>query len=160
MTDDPTKRHDGGLHQGPDHSSPYPLSRMTRTFDLVDVAREIQRADAMTSAVVGNKLKLIADQIRALQDQARGILERAERDAKLHRARCNFSKTPGSVYHLYRRPDGELYFSMLSPADWKGNPPHAFEGSYKLEVDQSYTPLDEVVDEREQEQLARAFLPR
>jgi hypothetical protein len=28
---------------------------------------------------------------------------------------------------------------MLAPEDWAGAPPHAFEGSYRLEADQTYT---------------------
>ena len=74
-------------------------------------------------------------------------LEEAQASARLHRATCSFKKTPGHVYHLYRRDDGELYFSMLSPTDWRGAPPHPFEGSYRLEADQSFT-LDETARER------------
>jgi hypothetical protein len=51
------------------------------------------------------------------------------------------------VYHLYRRTrDGSdaPYFSMLSPADWRGKAPDRFEGSYRLENDASFTPLDEI----------------
>lgn len=139
MSDDKSiKRHDGGLHRGPAHASPYPMSRLAPVHDLVDVAREIQQADAMQGAVVNNKLQLIAGQIRALQEQAKRILDEAERDARLHRVRCNFSKTPGQTYHLYSRPDGQQYFSMLSPDDWSGSPPHTFEGSFKLEADMSW----------------------
>ncbi len=32
---------------------------------------------------------------------------------------------------------------MLSPEEWGGSPPHAFEGSYRLEVDMTWTPADE-----------------
>ena len=38
---------------------------------------------------------------------------------------------------------------MLSPADWRGEPPHPFLGSYRLEADYSWTPADkaDVTDE-------------
>jgi hypothetical protein len=71
------------------------------------------------------------------------VLDEAARAARLHRARCNFRKVPGHVYHLYRRGEDDLYFSMLSPAEWGGHPPHPFEGSYRLENDQSFTRVDE-----------------
>lgn len=149
MSDDKSlKRHEGGLYRGPSSASPYPMSRLAPVHDLVDVAREIQQADAMLGAVVNNKVKMIAEQIRRLQEDARGILAAAERDGELHRVRCSFSKAPGQTYHVYRRPDGERYFSMLSPDDWRGAPPHAFEGSYRLEVDMSWSPVttpDELV---------------
>jgi len=119
----------------------YPLSRLAPTFDLVDVAREIQEADRVLGAVVGGQLQLIADQIRALQAKAREILARAELASELHRATCNFKKRPGHAYHLYRRPCGEVYLSMLSPEEWGGQPPHDFLGSYRLEADMSWSAL-------------------
>lgn len=139
MSEDDSTRIGALKHRGPAHSSPYPISRLAPAFDLVDVAREIQKADELIVDVASDKLRLIADQIHALQAQAREILADAQRDAELHRAACNFVKRPGQTYHLYRKADGPLYFSMLSPEDWKGRPPDAFEGSYRLEVDMSWT---------------------
>lgn len=133
-----------GRYKGPSSASPYPLSRLAPRHDLVDVAREIQQADAMLGAVTGGKLEMLARQIRALQEQARAVLDAAQRDGELHRAACGFKKRAGGIYHLYRRGDGGLYFSMLSPEDWGGAPPHAFEGSYRLEADMSWTPLEEI----------------
>lgn len=146
MNDDRT-RYDGPNHDGPASTSPYPLSRMSAPHDLVDTAREIQRADAVLAAVATDKLTQIAEQIRALQDQARVVLERARRDAELHRAECRFQKVPGQVYHLYRRArDGSEreYFSLLSPDDWRGAPPDPYVGSYRLEADASFTPAAEL----------------
>jgi hypothetical protein len=143
-SDDEFTRHSGGKHQGADHASPYPVSRLAPAFDLVDVAREIQKADALIVDVASEKLRIIAEQIQALQDQARAILEDARRDADLHRAVCNFVKRPGKIYHLYRKADGTPYFSMLSPDDWKGAPPDAFEGSFRLELDSSWTPVEKI----------------
>jgi hypothetical protein len=125
-----------------DAASPYPLSRLAPSFALVDVAREIQQADELLGAVVGGQLDVIATQIRALQDQARTILDRARLAGDLHRVSCNFKKRPGFVYHLYRRPDGERYFSILSPAEWGGKPPHSFDGAYRLELDSGWTRVD------------------
>ena len=142
------KRDEGARHEGPPQASPYPLSRLAPVHDLVDAAREIQEADRMLGTVTGGKLGLLARQIRALQEEARALLDAARRDAELHRAECRFQRRPGHVYHFYRRPDGKLYLSMLSPDDWRGSPPHAFEGSYRLEADMSWTRAEdiEVVD--------------
>jgi hypothetical protein len=144
MSDDRLLRHGAGHHEGPARAAPYPMSRLAPPHDLVDVARQIQEASQLVAAGAENKLKLIADQIRHLQDEARAILERARRDAELHQAKCQFQKRPGETYHLYRRPEGTLYFSMLSPDDWRGSPPHAFEGSYRLEIDMSWTAAGEI----------------
>ncbi len=120
-------------------ASPYPMSRLAPRFDLVDLAAEIARADETVSLVASAKLALIRDEILALQEKARAILDEAAFAAKLHRARCTFHKVPGHVYHLYRRGVDELYFSMLSPEEWGGAPPHPYEGSYRLEPDQTFT---------------------
>ncbi len=71
------------------------------------------------------------------------LVEEAQHSAQLQRAKCNFRKIPGKIYHLYRRSDGELYFSMLSPDEWNGAPPHGFEGSYKVDIDLSLRPLSD-----------------
>ncbi|AKU94187.1 Hypothetical protein AKJ09_00851 [Labilithrix luteola] len=133
---------DAGIYSGAPSAAPYPLSRMAPSFDLVDVAAEIQKADAMLATVAGGKLGVIADQIRHLQDEARALLERARRDAELHRARCNFEKKPGGVYHLYRKDDGERWFSLFAPSEWIRPQPQTFEGSYRLEADMSFTRID------------------
>src|SRR5262245_43778639 len=125
-------------------STPYPTSRLAPRFELVDLAAEIARADETISTVASAKLELVRKQILALQEEARTILEQAAHAARLHRARCSFHKVPGHVYHLYRRGEDELYFSMLSPEEWGGAPPHPFEGSYRLENDQTFTRVGDV----------------
>ncbi len=137
------RREDPGRYTGPSRAAPYALSRMAPAFDLVDVAEEIQKADAMLATMTGGKLTVIAEQIRALKEQAARLLERARRDADLHRARCSFEKKPGGVYHLYRRAaDGELWFSLLGPTEWSRPQPQSYEGSYRLEADMSFTRVD------------------
>ncbi|MGZ5967614.1 MAG: DUF2452 domain-containing protein [Polyangiales bacterium] len=123
-------------------TSPYPLSRLSAPHDLVDVAREIQNADATLGGVTVAKLRVIAEQIRALQESARKVLDDAKHAGDLHRASCNFKKRPGAIYHLYRRKDQALYWSMLSPEEW-GTPVDVFEGSYRLELDMTWTPVGE-----------------
>jgi hypothetical protein len=137
---------------------PYPTSRLAARIDLVDMAQEIERADQAIGMVVGAKLEVIREQMRALQEEARRILEEARASAELHRARCSFRKIAGKVYHLYRKPDGELYFSMLSPDEWGGRPPHAFEGSYRLEVDMSWSPLGSEHDRPDGRTIVRELL--
>lgn len=141
-------------------AAPYPLSRLSAPIDLIDVAREIQAADSVLGAVAAGKLESIARQIRALQAEAARTLAEAQHDAELHRVRCNFKKIPGKLYHLYERPDGERYFSLLSPDDWAGKPPHAFHGSFRLEADMRFTPAEQVeAREREWSEL-RPLLTR
>lgn len=139
----PPKLPDPGRYEGPARAAPYALSRMAPSYSLIDVAAEIEKADSMLATVTGGKLGVIADQIRHLQEQARGMMERAQRDANLHRARCRFEKKPGGTYHLYRaNEDGALWFSLLAPEEWLRPQPQTFEGSYRLEADMSFTRVD------------------
>jgi hypothetical protein len=135
MSDD--KRYDG-----PSHAAPYGLSRLAPAYDLVDVAAQIQKADETLATMTGGKLAVIAEQIGKLQEQARVLLERARRDAELHRACCNFEKKPGRVYHLYRKEDGTMWFSLIGPDEWTSVQPQTYEGSYRLELDMSFTRVD------------------
>lgn len=137
-----------GRYDGPARAAPYPLSRMAPSFSLVDVAQQIQAADQTLATMTGGKLSLIADQIQRLQSEARAILEKAKRDAELHRVSCQFVKTPGGIYHLYRRADGVLWFSRLAPEEWVTPQAQTFEGSYLLELDQSFTRVDSVEETR------------
>ncbi|MCB1803367.1 MAG: DUF2452 domain-containing protein [Gammaproteobacteria bacterium] len=136
------------LHDGPAHSSPYPASRLAPGFGLVDLAREIEQADRAVAGRLGAQLEVIAEQVKSLQAQARRILEQARSDQRLHHARCAFRRIPGKTYHLYEHGDGSLTFSMLSPDDWGGRPPHTFVGSYRLESDLSWVAADAVDDSR------------
>jgi hypothetical protein len=108
---------------------------------LVDAAREIERADQWIASTSHAKLEQIAAQMRALREQAEQVLNEARANASLHRAEARFARHPGKTYHLYERADGQRYWSMLSPDDWRDAAPHRFVGSYRLELDQSWTPV-------------------
>lgn len=124
----------------PERASPYPTARGNSAITLVDTAREIERAGESLAHQTNAQLRLIAEQIRWLQEQAQRIVHEAERNLELHRARCSFRRVPGNTYHLYRSENG-TFFSLLSPADYGGAPPHEFLGSYRLEPDDTWTEL-------------------
>ncbi|HVJ90834.1 MAG TPA: DUF2452 domain-containing protein [Labilithrix sp.] len=139
---EPPQTVDPGRYDGPSRSAPYPLSRTAPSFDLVDIAAQIQRADQTLATMTGGKLGVIAEQIARLQAQARRLLEKSQRDAELHRVTCNFEKKPGSEIHLYRRTNGERWFSRLAPDEWVTKQEQTFEGTFRLELDMSFTRID------------------
>ncbi|HKK13513.1 MAG TPA: DUF2452 domain-containing protein [Gammaproteobacteria bacterium] len=151
-------RDKGEIHQGPDSTSPYPVERGAPAFNLVDTAQEIEKADQMVNTRVSGKLKVIADQIKALQAEAEEIMSSAQQDMELHNAKCNFQRQPGKIYHLYEKEDGSLYFSMLSADDWNGNPPDTFRGSYRLEPDYSWTPAEKMDEPDDTQALVQQLL--
>lgn len=132
------------IHTPLTNSLPYAASRLGPGIELLDIAQEIAQADTIVNVRVSAKLKVIADQIRHLQQEARSILEETQRDQQLHEAECHFKRIPGKTYHLYEKNNQQQYFSMLTPAEWGSHPPHTFPGSYRLENDMSWTAIDEV----------------
>ncbi|CAN9512175.1 unnamed protein product [Ophioblennius macclurei] len=124
--------------------SSYQTTRVGDPMDLVALAAQVQKGDEFVKANACNKLTVIADQIRYLQEQARKALEEAKRDADLHHAACNIVKKPGTMYYLYQRPSGQKYFSIISPKEWGPSCPHPFVGAFKLQHDMSWTPVEEV----------------
>lgn len=124
--------------------SSYQTNRVGDPMDLVALATQVQRGDDFVRANACNRLTVIADQIRYLQEQARKVLEDAKKDAELHHAACNVVKKPGNMYYLYERPSGQKYFSILSPQDWGAGCPHKPCGAFKLQYDMSWTPIDDV----------------
>ncbi len=129
-------------HTGADHSAPYPVSRLAPEMSLVDLAKEIQQAEQMIHSTSHAKLRIIADQILNLKQQARDILEETQKNQSLHHAECQFKKIPGKTYHLYQKANGKQYFSMLSPADWNHQPSDDFQGSFILQADMSWKAAD------------------
>jgi len=133
------RRYSGPNQHTASRSSPYPTQRLAPVVSLVDTARAIEQASTQIAHQTHAQLDLINEQIKFLQGQARDILNKAQHDLALHQAECRFNRVIGRCYHLYRRANGASYFSMLSPDDYRGEPPHEFLGSYWLEADQTWT---------------------
>ncbi|KAM4588847.1 uncharacterized protein C1orf50 homolog [Odontesthes bonariensis] len=133
-----------GAPSGLELVSSYQTNRVGDPMDLVALAVQVQKGDDFVKANACNKLTVIADQIRYLQEQARKALEEAKRDADLHHAACNIVKKPGNMYYLYQRPSGQKYFSIISPEEWGAGCPHQFVGAFKLQHDMSWSPVDEM----------------
>jgi len=138
----------GGVQLVNSHQS----NRMGDPNDLVELAQVVQKGNEFIRANATNKLTVIAEQIRFLQEQAHKALEEAKKDADLHHAACNIVKKPGTVYHMYQRESGQKYLSILSPQEWGASCPHDYIGSWRLEYDMSWTPLADV--QKKSEQLA------
>lgn len=160
MTDQQQKLSDipAPLHRGADRSAPYPVSRLAPAFDGGALAAEAARAEAMLGARTGAKLRVIADQIKALQREAQKVLAEAREEQALNQAQCAFKRIPGKTYHLYRKSDGRPFFSMLSPDDWGGRSPQEFIGSYRLEADYSWTPAGQAAEPDDTGDLVRQLL--
>ncbi|XP_017069936.2 uncharacterized protein C1orf50 homolog [Drosophila eugracilis] len=122
---------------------------MHQEEDIIELAQQIQNADKQLKSSTCHKLGVIMDQIKMLQAQAMNILKESNLNQDLHSAACNFTKKPGQIYHLYQRASGQNYFSMLSPEEWNLSVDQTFKGSYRLEYDLTWTPLDKIKEKDE-----------
>lgn len=127
--------------------------------DLVELAHQIQTADLQIRNTACAKLQVIAEQVKFLQKQAQTILEEAANSKDLHGGvACNFKKVPGNIYHLYERESGQKYFSMLSPQEWGIGLKDKYLNSYRLEYDQSWTPVDKIQEQESTKRWANTLL--
>uniref|UniRef100_A0A7E4VPN1 DUF2452 domain-containing protein n=1 Tax=Panagrellus redivivus TaxID=6233 RepID=A0A7E4VPN1_PANRE len=106
--------------------------------DLVELAKSIQSSHEFVQSNAVSKLSVIAEQMAALENQAKQIIEKARLDAELHNIPCNLQKIPGKMYHLWQKPSGERFFSMLSPEEWTTSK-NEHLGSFRFEYDRSWT---------------------
>lgn len=141
---DSDQKYSGDNFRGAGSASPYPVSRLGAPVSLVDMARAIESASDKVALRTNAQLEVILEQMKALQDRAREIVEQASRDVDLIHAECRFKCVPGHIYHLYERADGHRLFSMLGPDDYGKGGPSGFVASFRYEHDESWTRLDEV----------------
>ena len=117
------EKYKGENVRSPAHSSPYPVSRLAPAMELVELARELAEADDMLTVQATAQLRLLAEQMEQLRAKARKILAETRENQELHRAECGFAKKPGHTYHLYRKKNGDLLFSLVGPSEWGTGPP-------------------------------------
>ena len=144
MSDFPNKKYDGENVRDGAHASPYPVSRVGAPISLVDSAKLIEQASETVALRTNAQLEVIVEQMQALQAKAREIMTQAMNDIDLIKAECRFQRVPGKLYHLYERPDGRRYFSMLAPHEYTQGVPHTFIASYRYEHGETWTRTDEI----------------
>jgi hypothetical protein len=144
VSDNGDTKYSGDNFRGADHASPYPVSRLGAPVSLVDSARIIESASSKVALRTNAQLEVIVEQMKALQERAREIIEQASRDVDLIHAECRFHRVAGKIYHLYEKRDGHRYFSMIGPDEFGGAAPSGFVASYRYEHDESWTRVDEM----------------
>ncbi len=135
------EKYKGENVRSPAHSSPYPVSRLAPAMELVELARELAEADDMLTVQATAQLRLLAEQMEQLRARARKILAETRENQELHRAECGFAKKPGQTYHLYRKKNSDLVFSLVGPSEWGTGPPFEYVGTYRLELDKTWKKL-------------------
>ncbi len=129
-------------HRGPDHSSPYPVSRLAPAFHGGELAEQVAKAEADAvcthrGQAPGHRGSDEGTPAGGAQGPGGGP-RGAGPDPGPVRLQAHYRQDLPS----HRKPDGQTFFSMLSPADWGGRPPQEHLGSYRLEADYSWTSGD------------------
>ena len=92
---------------------------LTNLFQMISLEQteETKVIDSIKSnSSTYSQLKLIADQVTFLQKQASTILEKHMLSEEVCKAQCNFKKTPGNYYYLYKHNE-KYILSMVSPEE-------------------------------------------
>lgn len=132
------KVYTGTNHQGGSASSPYGITRLSPAIVLADTEEQLSVAGAAIVQTSNAKLDMIIKQIEFLKQQAEKVILDARHDVMLHQATCAFDKKIGQTYHLYKKKNGSMQWSILSLEDWNGCPPWEYISSYKLMSDQTW----------------------
>uniref|UniRef100_A0A915BWQ5 DUF2452 domain-containing protein n=4 Tax=Parascaris TaxID=6254 RepID=A0A915BWQ5_PARUN len=134
--------------------------RIHNPNDIVALAEKVQQAHDFVQAKAINRLSVIAEQMKFLRSQAERVLRDAERDDDLHRVACNFKKVPGSTYYLYRKNNGNRFFSMISPQEWGASRTNEYIGAFRLEADRSWTCEDDFEKRAAEDELLKAVISK
>jgi hypothetical protein len=89
------------------------------------------------------QIDLLRRQAEVIMAQARELEERVRISMEIYEATMRFSPTMGMTYHLYKRNDGEVILSLVSPAEWGENFPFKqFIATVKLLADHTWDILE------------------
>jgi Protein of unknown function (DUF2452) len=142
MTDDPIegfinpidKEH---IAENP-HLLPYAHTRGGVNIKPVDKGKLKGRAVTAMYEQTDIQLDQIKQQIELLAVQARAIQNRVSLSERIYLADISFSPIISKIYHMYRRPNGKDFLSMVAPQEWGANVPFKFVATLKLLADHTW----------------------
>ena len=119
--------------------APIPLSVSSPSIKPED--RKLIKAQAVEAMHLKaqQQIDLLKRQAALIMEQARELEERVLISQQIYEATMRFSPTMMMTYHLYKRHDGEVILSLVSPEDWgKSFPFKHFVATVKLLGDHTW----------------------
>ena len=110
------------------------LNNLFKMINIENTNNEMLLQSIKTDYLTYSKLMFINNQINSLNDEAKNILEHHKFNVEISQIECNFKKTPGNYYYLYKK--NVKYLSLIPPEKWWGDPG---EFIYKLYYDYDNT---------------------
>jgi hypothetical protein len=86
------------------------------------------------------KIKVLFKQMENIKKEIEEIIMESIETDDLNNIKCNFKKVPGHHYYLYQKTDSTLFFSILSPNEWKTN--NIFIDKYYYDYDLSLVKIN------------------
>ncbi|MCX6190340.1 MAG: DUF2452 domain-containing protein [Bacteroidetes bacterium] len=98
--------------------APIPLSVSSPAIRPED--RKLIKAQAVEAMHLKaqQQIDLLKRQAALIMEQARELEDRVLISQQIYEATMRFSPTMGMTYHIYKRHDGEVILSLVSPAEW------------------------------------------
>jgi hypothetical protein len=119
--------------------APIPLSVSSPAIRPED--RKLIKAQAVESMHLKaqQQIELLKKQAALIMEQAKELEDRVAISLQIYEATMRFSPTMGMTYHLYKRNDGEVILSLVSPAEWgQSFPFKLFIATVKLLADHTW----------------------
>ncbi len=89
------------------------------------------------------QINLLKRQAALIMEQAKELEDRVLISQQIYEATMRFAPTMGMTYHLYKRMDGEVLLSLVSPAEWGQRFPFKyFVATVKLLADHTWDILE------------------
>lgn len=82
------------------------------------------------------KLKILFRQMESIKNEINAVVSESIETEFLQNIECKFKKIPGKNYFLYKNPKNELFFSIISPLEWKTE--NNYVGEYFYDYDLTF----------------------
>jgi Protein of unknown function (DUF2452) len=120
------------------HNLPYAHTVGGAIIKPIDRGKVTGLAVAAMYEQTDMQLGQIRKQVELLAEQAQMIQRRVEISERIYEVGMNFKPLIGHVYHLYARPDGSEFLSMVAPDEWGRSGRVEFQATVKLLADHTW----------------------
>jgi len=120
------------------HNLPYAHTVGGAVIKPIDRGKVTGLAVAAMYEQTDMQLAQIRKQVELLASQAQEIQKRVEISERIYKVGMNFKPLISHVYHLYTRPDGSEFLSMVAPEEWGRSSKADFQATVKLLADHTW----------------------
>ncbi|MEY3051309.1 MAG: hypothetical protein RLY31_1094 [Bacteroidota bacterium] len=128
------------------HLLPYAHTVGGSVIRPIDRGRVKGQAMAAMYDQTEKQLDQLRAQVSLLAEQAQAIRRRVEVSERIYLAELPFQPVMHHDYHLYKRPDGTEFLSMIAPSEWGRSAQVSFQASVRLCSDHTWEILTTSAD--------------